>query len=179
MGALIATNQPAAVSNLVTQTTGLTISIPDPNDPVEIEYHKLTADDDAAQAEVDSWIRENGTPSLRKAAAKSPPSSTPASAPALRARQKSLHRFPRAPPRPRSAPTSPMAVFSPTYQDEDAANDEFEKARVRDPKNPAPWNQLANEFTHHGPVDKAFPYYEKAIELNSNEPIYYQNPQQP
>ncbi len=31
----MATNQPAAVSNLVTQTTGLTVNIPDPNDPVE------------------------------------------------------------------------------------------------------------------------------------------------
>ncbi len=59
LGALVATNQPAAVSNLVVQTTGISISIPDPNDPVEQEYHKLTAADDAAQAEVDGWIREN------------------------------------------------------------------------------------------------------------------------
>ncbi len=51
----------------------------------------------------------------------------------------------------------------------------LEKARVLDPKNPAPWNQLANEFTHHGPVKKAFEYYEKAIELDPGEAIYYQN----
>ena len=38
LSALVATNQPAAVSNLVTQTTGLKVTIPDPNDPVEQEY---------------------------------------------------------------------------------------------------------------------------------------------
>src|SRR5579872_5343501 len=31
--ALMATNQPAAVSNLVTQTTGLRVTVPDINDP--------------------------------------------------------------------------------------------------------------------------------------------------
>ena len=57
----MATNQPAAVSNLVTQTTGLTVSIPDPDDPVEKELSKLAQDSEAAQAEVDKWIRENNS----------------------------------------------------------------------------------------------------------------------
>ena len=59
LSALVATNQPAAVSNLVEQTTGLKVSIPDPNDPVEREYRKLMEDDDAALDEVDKWIQEN------------------------------------------------------------------------------------------------------------------------
>ena len=59
LGALVTTNQPAAISNLVVQTTGVSVTVPDPNDPVEKEYHKLMADDDAAQAEVDQWIRDN------------------------------------------------------------------------------------------------------------------------
>jgi len=59
LSAALATNQPAAVSNLVTQTTGLSITIPDPNDPVEKEFQKLMEDDDAAQVEVEKWIREN------------------------------------------------------------------------------------------------------------------------
>jgi Bacterial TSP3 repeat len=59
LSAALATNQPAAVSNLVTQTTGLSITIPDPNDPVEKEFQKLMEDDDAAQEEVEKWIHEN------------------------------------------------------------------------------------------------------------------------
>src|SRR5262245_52152335 len=55
----MATNQPAAISNLVHQTTGVSVKISDPNDPVEKEYRKLMAEDDAAQAEVDEWIKQN------------------------------------------------------------------------------------------------------------------------
>ena len=55
----MATNQPAAVSNLVTQSTGLMVTVPDLNDPVEKEFHKLMADDDAALDEVDKWMQEN------------------------------------------------------------------------------------------------------------------------
>src|SRR5258708_488370 len=56
---LVATNQPAALSNLVVQTAGVSIDLPDANDPVEREYHKLMEDDDKALAEVDEWIRNN------------------------------------------------------------------------------------------------------------------------
>src|SRR5271170_3144516 len=55
----MATNQPAALSNLVEQSTGLKVSIPDASDPVEREYRKLMEDDDAALDEVDKWIQEN------------------------------------------------------------------------------------------------------------------------
>lgn len=59
--------------------------------------------------------------------------------------------------------------------DEEAATTQWEKARELDPKNPTPWNNLANIFGHIGPVKKAFQYYEKAIELNPKEPVYIQN----
>src|SRR5579884_3865339 len=59
VGILIATNQVAAASNFVAQTAGIHVSVPDTNDPVELEYKKLLAADDAAQADVDKWIREN------------------------------------------------------------------------------------------------------------------------
>ena len=59
LGALLATNQPAAVSNLIAQKSGGVIPVVDPNDPVEQGYQKLLDDDDAAQAEADKWIREN------------------------------------------------------------------------------------------------------------------------
>src|SRR6266550_7600880 len=59
LSALVATNQPVAVSNLVRRTTGVSVSIPDANDPVEKEYHKLLELDDTAQEEVDKWIRDD------------------------------------------------------------------------------------------------------------------------
>jgi len=59
LGALVATNQPAAVSNLLLQSTGVSVTVPNPNDPVEKEYQKLLEADDDAQAEVDKWIQDN------------------------------------------------------------------------------------------------------------------------
>jgi tetratricopeptide (TPR) repeat protein len=59
--------------------------------------------------------------------------------------------------------------------DEEGATAQWEKARELDPKNPTPWNNLANIFGHIGPVKKAFQYYEKAIELDPTEPVYIQN----
>jgi tetratricopeptide (TPR) repeat protein len=59
--------------------------------------------------------------------------------------------------------------------EEEEAIVQWEKARSLDPKNPSPWNNLANVFGHIGPVKKAFQYYEKAIELDPTEPVYLQN----
>ncbi|MBN8249592.1 MAG: hypothetical protein J0L84_19400, partial [Verrucomicrobia bacterium] len=36
-------------------------------------------------------------------------------------------------------------------------------------------NNLANVYAHIGPVEKSFPYYEEAIRLNPNEPVYLHN----
>src|SRR5205814_8966761 len=58
LSALVATNQPVAVSNFVARTTGISVTVSDPNDPVEKEYQKLLETDDAAQEEVDKWIRD-------------------------------------------------------------------------------------------------------------------------
>ena len=62
LGALLATNQPLAVSNLVQQQTGISVAIANPNDPAEQELRKLMEDDDAALAEVDQWIQTNNAP---------------------------------------------------------------------------------------------------------------------
>src|SRR5260370_33851817 len=55
----MATSKPVVLSNFVAATTGLSVNVPDPNDPVEKEYRKLMEEDDAATDEVDKWIREN------------------------------------------------------------------------------------------------------------------------
>ena len=59
LGALLATNQPLAVSNLVQQQTGVSVAVVNPNDPAEKELQQLMEDDDAALAEVDQWIQTN------------------------------------------------------------------------------------------------------------------------
>jgi len=43
LSAALATNQAAAVSNFVQKQTGIAITVPDKNDPVEREYQKLLA----------------------------------------------------------------------------------------------------------------------------------------
>jgi len=59
--------------------------------------------------------------------------------------------------------------------EEDSAKTEFENARQIDPKNPAAWNNLANYYGEYGPVSNSFSYYEEAMRLDSNEPVYIHN----
>lgn len=173
LGALVATNQPAAVSNLVQNTTGLSITVPDPNDPVEKEFHKLMEADDAAEAEVDGWIREN-----LQFAAKG------AGIPRAELNRRILKRF-----EPvqkgyedfiRRHPTHvgarvAYASFLRDIGDEEGERDQLETARKLDPSDPAIWNNLANYYGHRSPVKMAFEYYQKAIDLDPTEPVYYQN----
>ena len=60
-------------------------------------------------------------------------------------------------------------------QDEEGAQEQWEKALALNPKDPAVYNNLANLYGHIGPMKKAFEYYAKAIELNPQEPLYYHN----
>jgi tetratricopeptide (TPR) repeat protein len=60
-------------------------------------------------------------------------------------------------------------------QDEDGAREQWEKALALNSKDPAVYNNLANLYGHTGPVQKAFEYYAKAIELKPQEAIYYHN----
>jgi tetratricopeptide (TPR) repeat protein len=173
LGALLATNQPAAVSNFVHAETGLAIEVTDPNDPVEKEFKRLMEKDDAAQAEADKWIRENA-----EFAAKG------AGMPAPELNKKILERF--APVRKgyetfleqhtnHVGALIAYASFLGDIGDEESSRNYLERALELDKNDPAIWNNLANYYGHRGPVKKAFSYYEKAIELDPNEPVYYHN----
>ena len=59
LSALLATNQPQAVSNLVQQQTGLSVPLVEVNDPVEKQLRDLMIADDDAMAEVNDWISTN------------------------------------------------------------------------------------------------------------------------
>ena len=147
--------------------------MPDANDPVEKEYKKLMEDDDAAQAEVDQWIRDNDA-----AAAKG------AGVPSADLKRRIRDRFDpirqayedflkRHPDHARARVA--YGSFLGDLQDEEGAREQWEKALALNPKDPAVYNNLANLYGHTGPVKKAFEYYAKAIELNPQEPLYYHN----
>jgi tetratricopeptide (TPR) repeat protein len=173
VGALLATNQPAAVSNLVHQYTGARVEITDPNDPVEKEFKQVMDADDAAQAEVDEWIQTN-----QKFAAKGAGESDAALNRRILARfepvRKAYDDFLARHTNHARAHLA-YAGFLQDIFDEEAAVPHMEKAREIDPRNPAPWNNLANHYGHYGDVKKSFAYYAKAIELDPTESVYFQN----
>jgi len=170
---LVATNQPVAVSNLVLRSTGVSISVPDPNDPVEKELQKVMDEDDAAQAEVDRWIRENDEFAAKGAG--TPPAQLKRRIqqrfePVRKAYEDFLERHPNN-TRARVA----FASFLGDTKDEESAEEQLEKALAIDTNSPAIYNNLANIYGHIGPVAKAFEFYGKAIQLNPLEPVYYHN----
>ncbi len=169
LSALVSTNQQAAVSNLVENSTGLSIQVPNPTDPVEREFSKLLEEDNSAQAEVDKWIKESH-------------SNTNSSSATLTLRinqrfepvKKGYKDFLERNPKHVGAHLA-FGSFLNEIRDEEEGVKHWEKARELDPKNPAGWNNLANYYGHRGPVKTAFEYYAKAIELNPNEPVYRWN----
>jgi tetratricopeptide (TPR) repeat protein len=173
LSALLSTNQVVAVSNVVARTTGIALPVVDPNDPVEKDFQRLLAEDDAAQAEVDQWIKDNN--SFGEKGAGIPAATLNARIdqrfePVVRGYEDFLLRHPEH-ARARLA----YGSFLNDISRETEAMVQWERARELEPNNPAAWNNLAIYFSHRGPVKKAFAYYAKAIELNPIEPLYYQN----
>ncbi len=173
LSALLATNQPAALSNLVKSVTGVSVEVADPNDPVEQEFQKLMAADDAAQAEVDGWIRENNEFAKAGAGVENATLN-------LRIEQrfaavrKGYETFLQKHPKHARAQLAYGSFLNDIGQEEEAFR-HWDKAREIDPNNAAVWNNLANWYGHNSPVAKAFEYYEKAIQLSPRESLYYHN----
>jgi tetratricopeptide (TPR) repeat protein len=173
LSAVLATNQPQAVSNLIQQNTGVSVVITNPDDPAELELQKLMADDDAAQAEVDKWIRDNNA--FAASGAGEPKDELNRRILARfdsvrKGYENFLQRYPNS-----AHGYLAYGSFLNDIGDEEAAVLQNEKAAQLDPRNPAAWNNLANYYGEHGPVTNAFADYAKAIELNPAEPVYDQN----
>ena len=173
LGTLMATNTPLATSNLIHQQTGLRVTLPDTEDPVEQAFQRLLESDDEAQAEVDEWIRHNNAFAEQGAGV-----------PAAELNIRILQRFETV----RTNYLEFLAVhtnharahlayasFLNDIGRQSEAYDYMVKARDLDPSNPASWNNLANYHGHFGGVTNAFDYYAKAIELDPTEPVYYHN----
>ncbi|MDR3457398.1 MAG: hypothetical protein P4N60_08130 [Verrucomicrobiae bacterium] len=171
LSALLATNQPAAVSNLVAEHTGVALRVVDSNDPAERELHNLMISDDAAIDEVNDWINTNSIPR----------SDTNAVAGLNRKIRNRLdlvkHDYDIF---LRNHPDSARGFlaygsFLNDIGDEEGAHVQYENSKQLDPKNPVVWNQLANYFGEYGQLTNAFADYTEAIRLDPAEPIYYQN----
>jgi tetratricopeptide (TPR) repeat protein len=173
LSALMATNQPVAVSNLVRQKTGVSLEITDPNDPVEQAYQKLLLEDEAAEKEVAEWVEANnasvlGTNEIARAAMQ------------VRVRtryervKKAYDGFLDAHPKHVNGRIA-YASFLNDIGEETDSRAQLEQVIQIDPRNPAALNNLANYHGHSGEVKKAFGYYARAIEISPNESLYYQN----
>jgi tetratricopeptide (TPR) repeat protein len=173
LGTMIATNQPQAVSNLLETNLGISVDVAAATDPVDAELAKVMAEDDAAQAEVDVWIREHKAFQAEGAGL-----------PDEVINERILKRFESVrqsyeaflEKHPDHAPGH-LAYASFLYDigREPESRGHLDKATQLDPNNPAGWNNLANYCGHYGEVKKAFEYYAKAIALKPDEPVYYQN----
>jgi len=171
LSALLATNQPQAVSNLVQQHTGVSLPIVDVNDPAERELRNLMIGDDAALDEVNDWINTNNIARTN----------TPAIA---ELNKRILARFEIVKHGYdgflRNHPDSARGFlaygsFLNDIGNEDGAKVQYENSKQLDPKNPAVWNQLANYYGENGELTNAFADYTEAIRLDPAEPVYYQN----
>jgi tetratricopeptide (TPR) repeat protein len=173
VSAAVALSQPGADTNAVSQDTNTAASVPNPDDPVEKGYLKLLQDDDAAQAEADKWIKE-----ANAFQAKGAPFSRAALDDRIEQRfaevRKAYQAFLQLHPNHVRAHLAYGSFLCETSHEEEGVA-QWETARRLDPKNPAAWNNLANHYGHEGPIEKAFEYYDKAIELDPNEPVYLQN----
>jgi len=170
---LLATNPPAALTNMVLEKTGLSLLASKTNDPVATELQSIMDEDDRAQDDIDRWIEEADEPKTGESLLKS-----------ITLRGRITQRIEPIKDRYRrfldAHPTNAAAFlafgsFLNAYGEEREAIEQWEKARQLDPKNPAPWNNLANSYAHIGPVTNSFFMYEEALRLRPNEPVYLHN----
>jgi tetratricopeptide (TPR) repeat protein len=173
LGALLATNQPAAVSNLLQEQTGRTVEIANPNDPVEQEYRRIMEEDDDAQEEVDRWILEDqqfSRSGLNLQSATLRGRILQRLEPVRQRYEGFLQRHPK-----HVKARIAYGSFLNDLGEEEGAEQQWLKARELDPKQPAVWNNLANYYGHNGEPGKAFECYDKALEISPKESVYYQN----
>jgi tetratricopeptide (TPR) repeat protein len=173
MSAVLATNTPQSVSNLIRQDTGVAISFSNTNDAEKQELDKLMVDDDAAMDEIDKWIRDNNA-FAAQGAGESKEELNERILARLQTVRNGYEDFLKRHPDNADAYLAFGSFLSDTG-DEQGGSAEYEKARELAPTNPAAWNDLANYYGENGPTTNAFVYYAKAIELNPEEPVYYEN----
>lgn len=173
LSALLSTNPPAALTNLVVEKTGIVLAPSVTNNPVEQRLREIMAADDAAQDEVQKWLDEGDQPA-DPLTAPSPTALKVKVAQRFDVVKAFYEGFLKEHPDHARAHLA-YGSFLNDIGDEEGAIVRWEKSRELDPANPASWNNLANSYAHVGPVEKSFPYYQEALKLNPKEPIYWHN----
>lgn len=173
LSAALSTNPPAAISNLVAEKTGISIPVVNTNDPVEAAYYQVLQDDDAAEKDIIQWTDNPATFAGAQAAG---------ARETLREKVRDRidgvkHEYEQFIAQHPDHANIRLAFgsFLNDVHDEEGAVAQWEKAKELNPKNPAAWNNLANYYGHRSPVKKAFEYYDKAIELDNHQAVYYEN----
>ena len=141
--------------------------------PADQEYYRLLVEDDAAMADVNRWMSENEAFRAVGGGVRDEELSAKI-ATRLQAVVAQYEDFLKRHPDHVEGRIA-FGSFLNEVSEEDKAAEQWERARLLDPRHPAPWNNLANHYGHNGPVTNAFAYYARAIELSPREPIYYQN----
>lgn len=137
------------------------------------EFKSIETTDDAAQADVDRWVRQNKEMAAKGSGISQPELDrriTERFEPVRKAYVDFLRRHP--------ADARAHLVYGSFLndrQDERGAQEQWEKALELDPTNSATYNNLAGRYSESGPVNKAFEYFSKAIELGPSEALYYHN----
>ena len=174
--AMLATNQVVAASNVLARTTGIQAPVVDTSNPVEREYQQLLEQDDAAQEEVDEWIKK--APRAGQAATAADELASVTLNARIRQRfesvEQSYQAFLRRHPDHARARLAYGSFLSDIGRFDEAVQ-QWERAKDLDPKNPAAWNNLADHFSHFGPSDRCIQYFAKAVELAPKEPLYQYN----
>ena len=174
LGVLVAASVLAAATNLVVGPANPPpATVAGADDPAEKEYKKLLEADDAAQAEADQWIRENNEAAARGAGVPSADLKRRIGDRFAPIREAYVDFIKRHPDHARARVA--YGSFLNDLHDEEGAQEQWQKALALNSKDPAVYNNLANLYSHTGPIKVAFEYYGKAIELKPQEPLYYQN----
>jgi tetratricopeptide (TPR) repeat protein len=171
VGALMASNQPVAISNLVHQTTGVSIVVTNSSEPVERALQNLSGEEDKAGADVRKMLADNEALGTNGASQHEM---------FLRIHQRYdevSHGYEDLLKTNAGNVRIVLAYanFLEDIHDEDDEQDQLEKALTLCTNDASIYNNLANIYGHHGPVKTAFEYYARAVQLNPNEPIYYEN----
>jgi len=173
LAAALAGGAVAATNEVVSATNRSAVATAQSKQEIEEEFHKLMELDDAAQAEVDGWIRENQD-FAAKGAGVSPLQMRQRIRARLEPVGKAYEDFIKRHPGHVQARVA-YASFLGDVQGEEKAEEQLEAALALDTNNPSIYNNLANIYGHIGENKKAFEYYEKAMKLNPLESIYYHN----
>jgi len=163
----------ATASNLASDIARPAPKAVDPNDPIEREYRQLLEEDDAAQEEVDKWLRDD-----QKFAEQGLSLKGTTLRPRIRDRfdpvRKHYEDFLTRNPGHTRARIA-YGSFLDDMGEEDAGAAQWLKAAELDPREPSAWNNLANHYAHNGEASNAFVCLDKAIELSPRQSVYYQN----